>query len=223
MLLTDARTGEGSRRGFYEGPEKVTSANPGSLSDYEILADAGRRSRDHGSLSPLRQYDADHATMAGSNSFPPAPTGARSRPNLGKSMAKEKARTFGEAIRARRRQLDLTQEDVARRIKFSVPYLGQLEAGSRRPSEEVLARLAQVLGLDCGELFFLVNPKARALLHAHARAPWDLFRRDEQTQRAHGVTAPEMAMLSQVAMMGPVRSARDFIYVLYALRLALSR
>lgn len=37
-------------------------------------------------------------------------------------------RSFGQVIRERRRQLNLTQDEVARRIKTSAPYVGHLEA-----------------------------------------------------------------------------------------------
>ncbi len=43
-------------------------------------------------------------------------------------MARSKERNFGQVIRERRRQLDLTQEEVARRIRTSTPYVGHLEA-----------------------------------------------------------------------------------------------
>ena len=42
-------------------------------------------------------------------------------------MAKTKERTFGQVIRERRRQLDLTQEEVAKRIKTSTPYVGGMK------------------------------------------------------------------------------------------------
>jgi len=38
-------------------------------------------------------------------------------------MAMRKERTFGQVIRERRRQLDLTQQE-ARRIRTSTPYIG---------------------------------------------------------------------------------------------------
>ncbi len=41
------------------------------------------------------------------------------------------SRSFGQVIRERRRTLDLTQEDLARRIETSVPYVGHL-LGSKR-------------------------------------------------------------------------------------------
>ena len=54
-------------------------------------------------------------------------------------MRKATQPTFGAVIRERRRRLDLTQEEVARRIKTSTPYIGHLESGKRHPSEKVIA------------------------------------------------------------------------------------
>jgi transcriptional regulator with XRE-family HTH domain len=79
-------------------------------------------------------------------------------------MAKRKDRNFGQVIRDRRRQLDLTQQEIARRIKTSAPYVGHLESSKRHPSDKVLRRLAEVLGLDCRQLFLLANPRAAKLL-----------------------------------------------------------
>ncbi len=141
-------------------------------------------------------------------------------------VVKDRSRTFGDVIRERRRQLDLTQEEVARQIKTSIPYVGHLEADKRRPSESVVARLADVLGLDGRELFFLANPGAKALLEVHqhnGNSSWEEFRHDEHLLRAFGVTPLELEMLSQVALMGEVRSVRDFVYILNTVRQALSR
>src|ERR1700727_4109898 len=102
-------------------------------------------------------------------------------------MAKAKKRTFGQVLRDRRRQLDLTQEEVARRIKTSTPYVGHLESGKRHPSDKILTRMAEVLGLDRRELFFLANPRAQALLSPEVESPaesaWEDFRKDEQIRR----------------------------------------
>ena len=78
------------------------------------------------------------------------------------SMARTKERSFGQVLRDRRRQLDLTQEEVARRIKTSTPYIGHLESAKRHPSDKIVTRLAEVLALDRRELFFLANPRAQA-------------------------------------------------------------
>lgn len=142
-------------------------------------------------------------------------------------MPKAIQRTFGTVIRERRRQLDLTQDEVGKRIKTSTPYIGHLEAGKRHPSEKVVARLSEVLGLESRELFFLANPRARGLLSTSNSGPrrsaWEEFRRDERTRRAHNISADEMDVLERIAAMGEARAARDFIYILNAIRQALGR
>lgn len=136
------------------------------------------------------------------------------------------SREFGDVIRDRRRQLDLTQREVAMRIRTSVPYVGHLESGKRHPSEKILIRLAEVLGLDHRELFFLANPNTEVLFGS-ANAPadtsaWEEFSKDDRLHRLHRITTREMHMLSQVALMGHVRSTRDFVYILNTVRQALS-
>lgn len=142
-------------------------------------------------------------------------------------MARIKERNFGQIIRDRRRQLDLTQEEVARRIKTSTPYVGHLESGKRHPSDKIVTRLAEVLGLDRREMFFLANPRAQELLSpavaAEANSAWDDFKRNEQLRRVHNVTNEEMEMLSRVALLGDVRSTRDFIYILQTVRHAVGK
>ncbi len=73
-------------------------------------------------------------------------------------------RSFGQVLRDRRRQLDLRQEEVARRIKTSTPYIEHLESGKRHPSDKIVTRLAEVLGVDRRELFFLARGRAETLL-----------------------------------------------------------
>src|SRR5271168_4092304 len=142
-------------------------------------------------------------------------------------MTRIKERGFGHIIRERRRQLDLTQEEVARRIRTSTPYVGHLESSKRHPSDKILTRLAEVLGLDRRELFFLANPRAQALLspevEAAADSAWEDFKKNDQLRRVHSITGDEMEMLSRVALLGDVRSARDFIYILNTVRHAVGR
>ncbi len=142
-------------------------------------------------------------------------------------MARPKERTFGQVIRERRRQLDLTQEEVARRIRTSTPYVGHLESGKRHPSDKIVTRLAEVLGLDRREVFFLANPRAQALLtpepETSSRSAWDDFRKNDQLRRLHHITEEEMEMLGRVALLGEVKSPRDFIYILNTVRHAVGR
>ena len=133
--------------------------------------------------------------------------------------------TFGELIRKRRRRLNLTQQQVARRLGVSTPYVGHLEGCKRHPSYRTVQRLADVLGLDQSELFLTANPEAAALLRPNGEpqesSAWKQFRK---TCRTNGDVAPEeVDLLSRVESMGSVRSPRDFLYVLNSVRQALGR
>jgi transcriptional regulator with XRE-family HTH domain len=143
-------------------------------------------------------------------------------------MAGEKSPTFGEVLRRRRRELDLTQGELANMIDTSTPYVGLLESDQRHPSDAIVSKLADALGLERGELFFLANPDTRALLKDENEPPksnsaWDAFRADQRLHRIHNVTAEEMGMLSRVALMGEIGSPREFVYILNTVRQALSR
>ena len=142
-------------------------------------------------------------------------------------MAEAMTRSFGRVIRERRRQLDLNQEDVARRIKISLVHFSNVEAGKRHPSEKVVVKLANVLGLDRRELFLLANPATGPLISEQPMSgeasSWDAFVRDEKLRQINNITDQEMAVLSKVAMMGDVRSPRDFLFILNCIRYALGR
>jgi transcriptional regulator with XRE-family HTH domain len=142
-------------------------------------------------------------------------------------MPDAKSRSFGRVIRERRRQLDLTQEEVAQRIKTSVPYIGHLEAGKRHPSGKVVVRLSDVLGLDARDLFLLANPKVVPLISepqkSDGTSTWHTFAKDVKLHKIHNITDQEMETLSQVAKMGEVRDTRDFIFILNTIRQALGR
>src|SRR6266545_2063929 len=71
--------------------------------------------------------------------------------------------SFGHYLSARRHLLDLTQDELARRVGCSVVTIRKLEADERRPSKQIAARLADSLGIAASE---------RAAFLTFARAEW---------------------------------------------------
>lgn len=65
-------------------------------------------------------------------------------------------KSFGESVKIRRRELDITQPHLAELAEISVNTLYKLEKGQGNPSLEVLSKLAEVLGM---ELIFQVKKK----------------------------------------------------------------
>jgi transcriptional regulator with XRE-family HTH domain len=58
---------------------------------------------------------------------------------------------FGRTVRERRRALDLTQEELARRVGCAAVTLRKIEAGDLRPSEQIAERLATALAVPIDE------------------------------------------------------------------------
>ena len=78
--------------------------------------------------------------------------------------------TFGRWLRQRRKSLDLTQAELARRVACSTAAIRKIEAGQRRPSKQIAERLAQLLGVPPGERPAFVS-FARANIPADLAAP----------------------------------------------------
>jgi len=77
-------------------------------------------------------------------------------------MGKKKARPgiqerFGFAVKVRREELELTQEDLAGRAGIHRTYLSDIERGSRNVSLVNIERLAAALSLTLSALFHLVE------------------------------------------------------------------
>lgn len=73
-------------------------------------------------------------------------------------------RAFSASIKARRLELQLTQEDLAGRIEIDRPYITLIEAGAKQPTISVLWRLAGGLELSVSELALAVDQRLQRLL-----------------------------------------------------------
>jgi transcriptional regulator with XRE-family HTH domain len=68
---------------------------------------------------------------------------------------------FAGAVRRRRKELQMTQQDVADRLEVTRPIVAQVEAGVCSPTLDTVERFARAL--DCPSLALLV-PSDEALL-----------------------------------------------------------
>jgi transcriptional regulator with XRE-family HTH domain len=59
---------------------------------------------------------------------------------------------LGEAVQARRKELDLTQEELSLRSDLHQRWISNVETGKRNPSYASLRRLADGLGISASEL-----------------------------------------------------------------------
>jgi transcriptional regulator with XRE-family HTH domain len=68
---------------------------------------------------------------------------------------------FGQLLRRRREALDMTQSDLARKLGVEASYIAFIERGRRKPSLRLVAKIADVIGLDRQRAFVLAHPEAR--------------------------------------------------------------
>ena len=64
---------------------------------------------------------------------------------------------FGDAVRGRREELGLTQEDLAGKAGIRRTYLSDVERGGRNPSLVNIEKVADALALSLAELFARVD------------------------------------------------------------------
>lgn len=77
---------------------------------------------------------------------------------MGKRRARPDVRErFGFAVKVRREELGLTQEDLAERAGIHRTYLSDVERGTRNLSLVNIERLAEALALTMAELFAAVE------------------------------------------------------------------
>ena len=62
-------------------------------------------------------------------------------------------KVLGKKIQKRRKELDLTQEDVADKVGISRAYMGYIEQGRYAPSIEVLEKVAKALKSPISDFF----------------------------------------------------------------------
>ncbi len=60
---------------------------------------------------------------------------------------------FGKAVRRRRRELDISQEELAERSGLHRNYISSIESGTRNPSLKNIEKLVKALETSISEFF----------------------------------------------------------------------
>lgn len=80
---------------------------------------------------------------------------------------------FGPLIRKKRKQLELTLQELCKNADLSVGYLSQVERGNATPSLGTLSKVANALGVGI-EYFIATQKPADALIRAGFRSQFAL-------------------------------------------------
>ena len=79
--------------------------------------------------------------------------------------------TIGQRIKRERLGLSITQRELAEKVGVGVPHISKIEAGRENPSDELLARIASVLGLETEELLLVARRLPDELIDVLASDP----------------------------------------------------
>jgi hypothetical protein len=90
-----------------------------------------------------------------------------------------------------------------------------------------LSRVASIGEVrSASEFIYILNALRVAINPAFDRnvgSAWEQFTNDAQVRRCYNISDDELEFLSGVALLGEVRSVRDLIYVLNAVRQTMAR
>lgn len=76
---------------------------------------------------------------------------------------KKKSFSFGKAIKILRSEADLTRQELAKRSQISYSYLTEIENEKKKPSTEILFKIARGLGIRPGTLVNILEEIANGL------------------------------------------------------------
>ena len=135
--------------------------------------------------------------------------------------------TLGQVLKKQRKDIGLSQRELAFRIGIKAGLVAQLETDcQQRPSFQLLGRVAAALGLDKEALFQLAETTAnsssgarRAVSHSSDKAQaLGVFARNRALLDHHNVKPQELKALSHVSLMGKITGSEALLLILDAIR-----
>lgn len=109
-------------------------------------------------------------------------------------------RLLGERVRAARKRLGWTQEELAERANLHFAYIGQIERADKKVSLAVAQRVSDALGVRLGELLDLES--------ASGEPGWESRIRVLLQDKTPGEKAALYGLLRQMSRSWPARGRR---------------
>ena len=69
------------------------------------------------------------------------------------AIKRDYRKIFGEAVRARRKALDISQEKLAEKADLHHNYVGEIERGEKAATIDTIVKIAKALGVCARDLF----------------------------------------------------------------------
>jgi transcriptional regulator with XRE-family HTH domain len=137
----------------------------------------------------------------------------------------KRTRSLGQFLKARRKDLRLTQRSLAQKLGVEANHVAFIENGRRKPSLKLVARIADTLGLDRQEVLLLAHPEVSALLSRTEAEPrqrpslsWQRFTKNDALLARCHVTKRELQVLEHLSLLGTAISTKEFLAILTLIR-----
>jgi len=134
---------------------------------------------------------------------------------------------FGDTIRRRRVERQMTQKDVAQRLKVAQNFVTYLENGQRKPTDEMIKKLAKILSLPNDQLYFEAHPELEAMLGDDKPMQVQLapalaeLKSDQVLRNQHDITNEEIEQLASIRFRGEIKRKEDYVFLLMSIRRAI--
>ena len=128
-------------------------------------------------------------------------------------------------MKARREAWGLTQRALAQTLGVEASHVAFIENGRRKPSLKLVARVADVLGLDRQQVLLLAHPEAGEFLTPTKSEPrnnvspsWQRFIKDSALLARYYVNKRELRVLEHLSFLGTAVSVKEFLAILTLIR-----
>lgn len=133
--------------------------------------------------------------------------------------------TFGTYIKKNRLELDLTQAELAKKLGLTQNYIAYLEQDKRKPSNEIVKKISEVLNLSLERLYSLVNPDLETMFARRSSDAIELMnpvlqelKKDKELMKQYHITPAEINLLNSIKAKGKIKNRNDYVFILMTLR-----
>jgi transcriptional regulator with XRE-family HTH domain len=133
---------------------------------------------------------------------------------------------LGPLIKEKRKELGLTQRELAIQLGVEASHIAYLENGKRKPSLKLMARLEDALGVSGQQIFLLSHPEAASVVNLSERSS----SREQRVARSrrplfvralikrHRITRRELQAFEGSHLLGYILSQHQVLTILTMIR-----
>lgn len=133
---------------------------------------------------------------------------------------------FGNYIRQRRIELNLTQAEVAKNLKTSQNFITYLEKDLRKPTDDMLKKLSKILLLPIDQLYTQAHPELSHFLDIKDDGQYqrkvspilEELKNDNKLRKQYEITNEEINELSSIKLRGEIKTKEDYLFLLMSIR-----